>query len=71
MGWFSSKPEEPASPPRRDRVRQVMQAYMEESDADPDGPGARAAAKKLSAARRGGTEAEYQAGIAAARRNGY
>lgn len=57
------------SPVRRDRVMALMQAYMAESDADPDGCGTEAA--DLGRLARESTAAEYRATVEAAKRNGY
>ena len=68
MGLFSRK-QEAAPPVRRDRVMSLLQAYMAESDADPDNCAAESDA--LGRLARESTPAEYGAAVEAAKRNGY
>lgn len=73
MGMFSSKRgggAAPSQPVRRDKVRAVLKAYMEETDAG-DGPDAGGAAQRLSQACKGASQAEIRAAHAAAKRHGY
>lgn len=59
-----------AEPPvRRDRVMALLQAYMAESDANPDNCAAETDA--LGRLARESTPAEYGAAVEAAKRNGY